>query len=614
MNEISCKITSSFLEYVKHTRPEFLSPLLAGLPYDEGFLSDPNNWVPWDTERILEERLVRLFDDERIMFEIGRSVISLKSLGMVNIVFNMFMTPERLIRYAPKIARFLTKDIVNIAVIDVGTCHATVELKIRGKQTRGACLFNQGLFSLTSELFGMGPTSVVEMQCVVPVDQLGKHKGKYYAINDSGTVVETGGDNGDCTPLGRIPESGVFTLGRTGFGAHSCIFRLQWQESKRRLFSRLPGKEKVLQEALAHLEENHAKLEEAYERIYKSEEQYRNLLESASDMICFVDTDGIIVLMNRTGLELTGYSHQEIRGKHFLCFVDEAYRKEAEKIFSESLLGTATVFELEVIKKDSGRLLLSINQTTIKEDGEVKGLMVIARDITAEKEMATRLLEAERFAAKGIVAAEIAHEINNSLANIETALFILDRIKIDRQYRHDVLKDVHEEIDRMSGIVKGILEVYRADNAVLQSVDINAEIMKVISIARRRLNGKGILVTASLSPGLPSIPCYPGHIKQVLLNLMKNAEEAMDLSISNTIEIVTGERGDYIRIDVVDSGCGVPPDRLPLIGSPLYTSKAEGTGLGLSVSREIAKKYGGDISISNEEDKGTRVTVLLKKE
>jgi two-component system sporulation sensor kinase A len=166
----------------------------------------------------------------------------------------------------------------------------------------------------------------------------------------------------------------------------------------------------------------------------------------------------------------------------------------------------------------------------------------------------------------------------------------------------------------MSGIVKGILEVYRADNSVLQSVDVNAEIMRVISIARRRLNGKGILVTANLSPGLPSIPCYPGHIKQVLLNLMKNAEESMDLSTSNTIEIVTGEMGDYIRIDVIDSGCGVPRDRLPLIGSPLYTSKAEGTGLGLSVSKEIVKKYGGDISIRSEENRGTRVTVRLKKE
>jgi PAS domain S-box-containing protein len=614
VNEISCKITSSFLEYVKHSRPEFLSPLLAGLPYDEGFLSDPNNWVPWDTERILEERLVRLFDDERIMFEIGRSVISLKSLGMVNIVFNMFMTPERLIRYAPKIARFLTKDIVNIDVIDAGASHATVELKIRGRQTRGACLFNQGLFSLTSELFGMGPTSVAEVQCVVPVDQIGKQKGKYYEIDSAGMVVETGGGDGNLATIGRVSESGAFTLNGTVFGAHSCIFRLQWQEPKRRLFSRLPGKEQVMREALVHLEENHAKLENAYERIYKSEEQYRNLLESASDMICFIDTDGIIQLMNRKGLELTGYSHEEIRGRHFLCFIDEAYRKEAEKVFSESLSGSTPLFELEIIKKDSGRVLISTNQTPIKEDGEVKGLMVIARDITAEKEMATRLLEAERFAAKGMVAAEIAHEINNSLANIETALFILDRIKIDRQYRHDVLKDVHEEIDRMSGIVKGILEVYRADTAVIQSVDINAEIMKVISIARRRLNGKGILVTAGLSPGLPSIPCYPGHIKQVLLNLMKNAEESMDLSTSNTIEIATGEMGDYIRIDVVDSGCGVPRDRLPLIGSPLYTSKAEGTGLGLSVSKEIVKKYGGDISIRNEENRGTRVTVLLKKE
>ncbi len=610
MNEISCKITSSFLQYVRHNRPEAIHSLIEDLPYDEAFLSDPNNWVPWDTERILEERLASLFDDERIMFKIGRSVIALRSLGMVNIVFNMFMTPERLVRYAPKIARFLTKDIVNITVLEAGTGYAVMELRIRGKQTRGACLFNQGLFSLTSELFGMGPTTVTELQCVVPVDQIGSHYGKHYSVDDSGIVTEAG--NGH-SRAGRISESGEFNLGGTIFGAHSCVFRLQWQESKRRLFSRPPAKEQALQEALAHLEENHATLEQAYERIYKSEEQYRNLMESASDIICFLDTEGNIASLNRKGIELTGYSLKEAKGKNFLLFVEDAYREEAERHFRRSLTGSDSLLELEIRRKDGGRLILSTNTTLIMEDGKPKGMMAIARDITAEKEMAARLIEAERFAAKGMIAAEIAHEINNSLANIETALFILNRIKIDRGYRQDVLKDVHEEIDRMSGIVKGILEVYRADKSVLQSVDINAEIAKVISLTRRRLNGKGILISSDLTPGLSSIPCYPGHIKQILLNLIKNAEESMDLAEANTIEISTSEEGNFIRIDVSDSGCGVPQDRLALICSPLYTSKPEGTGIGLSVCRELAKKYGGDINISSEEGSGTNVTVFLKK-
>ena len=91
MNEISCRITNTFLYYVKNTRPELLNPLLDGLPYDEGYLSNPDNWIPWDIERILEDRLAYLFGDDTIMFKIGRSILTLKSLGIVNIVINLFI-------------------------------------------------------------------------------------------------------------------------------------------------------------------------------------------------------------------------------------------------------------------------------------------------------------------------------------------------------------------------------------------------------------------------------------------------------------------------------------------------------------------------------------------
>ncbi len=614
MNDISCKITSSFLKYVRNTRPEFLPPLLEGLSYDSAFLSDPDNWVPWDIERILEERLVKLFDDELIMFKIGRSVVTLKSLGMINIVSNLFMSPERLVRYAPRMARFFTKDIVHISVLEAGSQGATVELKIKGKQTRGACLFNQGLFSLVSELFGLGPTSVAELQCVVPVDEIGKHKGKYYTVESDGTVLAASDHDGAINGAGALSGIGTFSLNGTVFGAHCCIFRLEWQDPGRGLFNRTSDKEKALQEALKHLEENHTKLENAYDRIYKSEERYRNLMETASDIICFVDRTGAIQFINRKGIELTGYAIDELRGLEVLSLVAEDYRQFAAHRLSESLGGNSTISEIAIRNRNGDRLVLSVNSTLIDEAGGSGGLMIIARDITAEKEMAARLIEAERFAAKGMVAAEIAHEINNSLANIETALFIINNIKIDRGHRQDVLKDVNEEIERMSGIVKGILEVYRADNSAVQMVDINAEIMKIISIAQRRLQGKGILIVPSLTPGIPPVQCYPGHIKQVLLNLIKNAEEAMSLDTSNTIEILTCEEGEFIRIDVNDTGCGIREDRLASMGSPLYTSKSEGTGLGLSVCREIASKYGGDIVIRSLKGKGTGVTVLLKKE
>jgi signal transduction histidine kinase len=161
----------------------------------------------------------------------------------------------------------------------------------------------------------------------------------------------------------------------------------------------------------------------------------------------------------------------------------------------------------------------------------------------------------------------------------------------------------------MSGIVKGILEVYRSDDAMIETVDLNAEISKVINITKRRLSGKVITIISKLTPELPSVPCYPGHIKQILLNLIKNAEESMDISPKKIITIsTTGDNGS-VNMHISDTGSGIPNEIKDKVFSHLFTSKPEGYGFGLSICKQIAKKYKGDINLESKEGKGTTVTV-----
>jgi len=540
-------------------------------------------------------------------------VVSLKSLGIVNILFNLFVTPERLVRYAPKIARYFTRDIVQITVRETTKNSALVELRVKGRQTRGACLFNQGMFSLASELFGQGETAVAEVQCVVPVQELGRYHDRLYALDAEGHVLES---ECGCAQhvIGAVSETGTFRLNDTVFGAESCLYRLTWDTRPFRLRRGTAGRREALEDALVHLEENHAKLQNAYEDLRMSGEKYRDLMENASDIICFVDAGSRITALNKKGIELSGYGLDEVIGQDIFSLIDDAGRDAAAARLRESLAGDPTVVEVVLKKRDGGRLILSINSTPVTENGRISGLMLIARDITLEREMAGRLIEAERFAAKGMVAAEIAHEINNSLANIETALYILNNIRVDRGYRQDVLKDVHEEIERMSGIVKGILEVYRADDSVIQAVDMNAEIIKIIHMTQRRLKGKGISIIPELYPNLSPIACYPGHIKQILLNLIKNAEDAMLSSVRKQVVISTGERDDIVSLKVSDTGCGIPEERMHRIFAPFHTSKPDGAGLGLTICREIAKKYGGEMRLQSETGKGTSVMVSFPKE
>jgi len=609
MNEISCRVVKTFLDYVRNTRPEFLSPLLAGIPYDQNYLTDPDNWIPWDIERLLEERLVNLFGDETIMFKIGRSILTYKSLGIVNILFNLFLTPERLIRYTPRVTQYFTKGLTTVNVLESTRESATVEMIIQGRQTRGACLYNQGMYSIFTELFGLEPAEITEVQCMVHPDDIGRYNGMYYHIDENREVTESDRPGRGVRVVGTVSEDGAFRLNGVTFGAGSCIYKLKWENRIFGLVRKTAGKKQALKDALQHLEENHKKLQTAYERLWKSEANYRNLMENASDIICFIDSAGIITSLNRKGLELSGYDTDEVVGQHFLTYIDERYKRKAFLRFKRAFRPSSEPFELVIRTKNSGLLILSANSNPVQDGKDAVGVMIIARDITKEREIGARLIEAERFAAKGMVVAEIAHEINNSLANIETALFIVNNLKTNMEYKQDIFRDMKEEIERMSGIVKGIREVYRSDSATLQSVDLNTEIQKVITMTKRRLSGKVISIVSNLTPDIQSIPCNPGHVKQILLNLIRNAEEAMVPTSGKHIVISTSQDSGFVTMSVKDTGCGIPGPMLEKVFSPLYTSKAEGSGFGLSVCKQIAKKYNGDITIESEVNRGTLVTV-----
>ena len=588
MNDLSCVITNSFIRYVKNTKPELISPLLQNLPYDESYLTNTNNWIPWDVEHTLEMRLMQLYHDDMITFKIGKSIIEHKSLGILNILANLFITPERFIQYTPKITRYFTKGLTTINVIETNPENALIELIFKGKQTRGACLYNQGMLSVFTKLFGLEAAEVSELRCVVPVSE----------ISMPDRDVKT-----------SIPDYVRETFKGTTFGAESCIYKLTWKNRMSRFIRKTAGKKKALEEALEHLEANHSHLQQAYESLWKSEAHSRNLMENASDIICLIDYRGNITSLNKKGTELTGYSEEEVTGKHFLSFIDDTYKRPALIRFKKSLNISTAPYELVIKTKDARPLIISAAASPVREGNRSIGLMIIARDITHDREIVARLLSAERFAAKGMVAAEIAHEINNSLANIETALFIVNNIRTETQYKQEIFKDVHDEIDRMSGIVKGILEVYRSDDAAIEAVNLNTEISKVINMTKRRLSGKVITIISKLTPELPSIPCYPGHIKQILLNLIKNAEESMDVSPQKIITISTSGDNGSVNMHISDTGSGIPADIRDKVFSHLFTSKPEGYGFGLSICKQITKKYRGDINLESEEGKGTTVTV-----
>jgi signal transduction histidine kinase len=220
--------------------------------------------------------------------------------------------------------------------------------------------------------------------------------------------------------------------------------------------------------------------------------------------------------------------------------------------------------------------------------------------------------ESEGHESKGALAAEIAHDINNSLSSIQTSLFILSRIETDKKYREDVFENINEELKKIADSVKVITDIFDPDASVLQVVDLNTEVMRALDLTQRRLKGKGISVTKKITSGLPTIMCVSSHIKQLLLNLIKNAEDALTLAEKKDIMINTREEDGFVKVEVTDTGCGIDKEKLDNILTASYPA-SEKAGIGLPVCRMIARKYGGDIMIQSEEGRGMTVTVAIPK-
>jgi signal transduction histidine kinase/DNA-binding response OmpR family regulator len=220
-----------------------------------------------------------------------------------------------------------------------------------------------------------------------------------------------------------------------------------------------------------------------------------------------------------------------------------------------------------------------------------------------------QLIQAEKMAATGRMAASIAHEINNPLQAIHNCLFLaINRPLTDEKKRY-YLTMAQEEVERLITLVQRTLEFYRPSKGKAEAIDVNRVVENVLALSSKRLEHGHIQVHTELKPELPSIPAVPDQLTQVLLNLIINAIEAMP--DGGELTLMTGADDGRLTIAVRDTGPGISPDEAAKIFEPFYTTKATGTGLGLAVSYGIIQRHGGRIDVTGAPGTGTTFTISL---
>jgi len=238
-------------------------------------------------------------------------------------------------------------------------------------------------------------------------------------------------------------------------------------------------------------------------------------------------------------------------------------------------------------------------------------MMQQLRDSRAEIELLhrTQMSRAEHLATLGELAAGLAHEIRNPLAGIAGVMEIVARDLPSSSPARAVVKDVRLEVAQINRILTDLLETARPHPPQICRSNLNTTVEHAVMLARQQVFSKPIQIDLHQAADLAEVEHDSDQIHQVFLNLLLNAVQATDGP--GTVRVDIGSRGDFATVDVADTGRGIPPKYLPNIFRPFFTTKGNGTGLGLSLARRIVEEHHGRIEVSSVEGKGSRFTVLL---
>ena len=221
----------------------------------------------------------------------------------------------------------------------------------------------------------------------------------------------------------------------------------------------------------------------------------------------------------------------------------------------------------------------------------------------------TQMSRAEHLSTLGELATGLAHEIRNPLAGIAGVVEIIARDLPPNSPARAVVKDVRLEIAQIDRIVTDLLETARPRLPHARRADLNTTVEHSVMLARQQALSKPITIDFQRNLNLPDVEHDSDQIHQVLLNLLLNAIQAIEGS--GSIKVSIEEVGDRVAIRVADTGRGIAPEHLPNIFKPFYTTKGNGTGLGLSLAKRIVEEHQGTIEVASVPDKGTSMSVYL---
>lgn len=326
------------------------------------------------------------------------------------------------------------------------------------------------------------------------------------------------------------------------------------------------------------------------------------------DFICVCDTRGNILYASSSAERLLGYQNEELVGKRSLDFCSP---QDREKLISTFMYKNrkATTFDLQVRQK-SGKYMWVETISSLVQDPNTNRdvILAITRDISDKKEAEEMMIRSEKMSVAGQLAAGIAHEIRNPLTSLKGFLQLI-QTGIDGKEEYYTI--MNEEIEKIETITSELLFISKPMTNDRREESVIAMLQDVCTLLRSQAKLHNVDLILNYEEN-ELIYCDRSQIKQVFINLIKNAVEVMDHGGRITVDVNSSE--EYVWVEVADEGPGIPKHLIDKIKEPFFTTKKNGTGLGLMITNQILEKHEGILDVYENDPQGSVFRVTMPRE
>jgi histidine kinase len=348
----------------------------------------------------------------------------------------------------------------------------------------------------------------------------------------------------------------------------------------------------------------------------EANENYRAIFDSLPNPIFILDRRSLKILdCNRSVKEVYGYAKEELIESSFLNFFEEGEHQN----YALELRNASVLNHVRQVTQDGRSIFVNIRVSPYQYLGR-KALLVTSSDVIRIMVIKQQLIQASKMATLGEMATGIAHELNQPLSVIKTASsFMLNWLRRGEKLNDEVLRTMLDEIDghvdRATGIINHIRQFGRKSAGARELLSVNRVLQQALDIFSQQLKLRDIEVVTELAADLPPILADPNRLEQVFINLLINARDAVEEKRErlphgerpHRITLTTRLQKRMVRIEMTDTGVGVPEALIDKIFEPFFTTKpvGKGTGLGLSISYGIVQDFQGSLRVESQENHGS---------